>query len=177
MNSERAQNTVLTPQIGYRDRSKLRGLKPNLSSQLTCTAPKHITINIFQRNTIIKITKRFIISAIICYTVANMETEQLNIRVSQELINDLDIVSGLLKINRSEWIKTKLAEEAHREKNRLLMELSTLYAKGMITKQNVEELVGKEIAEEMESIKEAAVESIKMGREYGRKLKQRLAHN
>lgn len=105
-----------------------------------------------------------------------METEQLNLRISQELINDLDIVSGLLKINRSEWIKTKLAEEAQREKNRLLMELSTLYAKGMITKKNVEELVGKEIAEEMESMKEVAVESIKMGREYGRKRKQRLAH-
>lgn len=109
--------------------------------------------------------------------VINMQTEQLNIRISQELVHDLDIVSGLLKINRSEWIKAKLAEEAQREKNRLLMELSTLYAKGMITRQNVEELVGKEIADEMESIKETALESIKMGREYGRKLKQKLAHN
>lgn len=103
-----------------------------------------------------------------------METEQLNLRISQELIQDLDIVSGLLKINRSEWIKLKLAEEAHKEKNRLLMELSTLYAKGMITKKNVEELVGTEIAEEMESIKQTAIESIRMGREYGRKLKQKL---
>ncbi len=102
-----------------------------------------------------------------------METEQLNIRVSPELVHDLDIVSSLLKINRSEWIKTKLAEETLREKNRLLMELSTLYAKGMITKKNVEELVGTDIAEEMESIKEAAIESIRMGQEYGRKLKQK----
>ena len=103
-----------------------------------------------------------------------METEQLNIRISPELVQDLDIVSGLLKINRSEWIKTKLAEEAHREKNRLLMELSTLYAKGMITKQNVEELVGKEIAEEMEFIKEAAIESAQRGRELGQKLRGKL---
>lgn len=106
-----------------------------------------------------------------------METEQLNLRVSGELIHDLDIVSGLLKINRSEWIKTKLAEEAQKEKNRLLMELSTLYAKGMITKKNVEELVGSEIAEEMEFLKKTAIDSIKMGREYGRKLKQKLGHN
>ncbi len=98
-----------------------------------------------------------------------METEQLNIRLSPELVHDLDIVSNLLKINRSEWIKTKLAEETQREKNRLLMELSTLYAKGMITKHNVEELVGKEIADEMEFIKRKAIESIKMGKEYGQK--------
>lgn len=103
-----------------------------------------------------------------------METEQLNIRISQELLQDLDVVSSLLKINRSEWIKTKLAEEAQREKNRLLMELSTLYAKGMITKQNIEELVGKEIAEEMEFIKKTAIESIRMGAEHGKRLKGKL---
>ncbi len=103
-----------------------------------------------------------------------METEQLNIRVSQELVHDLDIVSGLLKINRSEWIKTKLAEEAQREKNRLLMELSTLYTKGMITTQNVEELVGKEIADEMEFLKRKSIESIKKGYELGKRLKGKL---
>ena len=106
-----------------------------------------------------------------------MQTEQLNVRTSKELVHDIDIVSGILKISRSEWIKTKLAEEAQREKSRLLMELSTLYAKGMITKQNVEELVGKEIADEMESVKETAVDSMKIGREYGKKLKRKLQSN
>ncbi len=103
-----------------------------------------------------------------------METEQLNIRVSPELIHDLDIVSGLLKINRSEWVKTKLAEEAQREKNRLLMELSTLYAKGMITKQKVEELVGTKIADEMEFLKRKSIGSIRQGRELGRRLQGKL---
>lgn len=103
-----------------------------------------------------------------------METEQMNIRLSQELVNDLDVVSGLLKVNRSEWVKTKLAEEIHKEKNRLLMELSTLYAKGMITKKNVEELVGKDIADEMEFIKEMAVKSVRMGAEHGKLLKGKL---
>ena len=83
-----------------------------------------------------------------------METEQFNIRMPKELLRDLDIISNLLKVNKSEWIKTKLAEEVHEEKNKLLMELSTLYAKGMINKNKVEQLVGKEIADEMEFIKE-----------------------
>lgn len=102
-----------------------------------------------------------------------MQNEQLNIRFSEELIHDIEIVISLLKINRSEWIKLKLAEEVQKEKNRLLMELSTLYARGMIKRNDLEKLVGREIADEMESVKQTAIESIKLGREYGRKLKQK----
>ena len=102
-----------------------------------------------------------------------MINEQLNIRLTPELVHDLEVVSGLLKVNRSEWIKTKLAEEIYKEKNRLLMELSTLYAKGMITKTNVEQLVGEEIADEMEFVKKKALESAKRGIEHGRKQKKR----
>jgi hypothetical protein len=102
-----------------------------------------------------------------------MQTEQLNVRTSKELVHDIDIVSGILKISRSEWIKTKLAEEAQKEKQRLLMELSTLYAKGMITKENLNELVGKDIADEMESVKETTSLSMKMGQKYGKKLRQK----
>ena len=101
-----------------------------------------------------------------------METEQFNIRMPKELLHDLDIISNLLKVNKSEWIKTKLAEEVYEEKNKLLMELSTLYAKGMINKNKVEQLVGKEIADEMESIKIVAQRSAKHGIEYGKKLKK-----
>ena len=101
-----------------------------------------------------------------------METEQFNIRMPKELLHDLDIISNLLKVNKSEWIKAKLAEEVHEEKNKLLMELSTLYAKGMINKNKVEQLVGKEIADEMESIKIVAQRSAKHGIEYGKKLKK-----
>ncbi len=102
-----------------------------------------------------------------------METEQFNIRMPKELLHDLDIISNLLKVNKSEWIKTKLAEEVHEEKNKLLMELSTLYAKGMINKNKVEQLVGKEIADEMEFIKKKATESAKKGIEYGKKLRKK----
>ena len=43
-----------------------------------------------------------------------METEQLNIRVPKELVADLEVISKLLKVNKSEWVKTKMAEEAHK---------------------------------------------------------------
>jgi len=89
-------------------------------------------------------------------------------------LSDLNIVSRLLKINKSEWIKTKLAEEVHEEKNKLLMELSTLYSNGMISKTEIEKLVGKEIADEMEFIKKKSEESVKKGIRYGKKLKRRI---
>ncbi len=98
----------------------------------------------------------------------------MNIRVSKELAQDLEVVSNLLHVNKSEWIKTKLAEETHKEKNRLLMELSTLYAKGMISKKDLEKLTGKEIADEMEFIKKTAIKSAQKGAEHGKKLKRKL---
>ena len=97
-----------------------------------------------------------------------IETEQFNIRLPTDLLHDLDIVSRLLKINKSEWIKTKLAEEVYDEKNRLLMELGNLYTRGMITKKEVQSLVGKETAEQMESMHKTAKKSIKAGIEYGK---------
>lgn len=100
-----------------------------------------------------------------------METEQFNIRMSRELIKDLEVISRLLKVSKSEWIKTKLAEEVNEEKNKLLMELSRLYANGLISKKDVEERVGKEIAEEMDYLKKKAQLSVKRGAEYGRKFK------
>ena len=102
-----------------------------------------------------------------------METEQFNIRMPKELVQDLDMISKLLKVNKSEWVKTKLAEEVHEEKNKLLMKLSTLYAKGMIGKEKIEKLVGKDIADEMEFIKKKAIESAKKGIEIGRELRKK----
>lgn len=102
-----------------------------------------------------------------------METEQFNIRMPKGLIRDLDIISKLLKVNKSEWVKTKLAEEVHEEKNKLLMELSTLYANGMISKEKIEKLAGKDIADEMEFIKKKAIESAKRGVEIGRKFRKK----
>ena len=101
-----------------------------------------------------------------------MQTEQFNIRMPKELVQDLDIISKLLKVNKSEWVKTKIAEDVNEEKNKLLMELSTLYANGMISKNKIEQLVGKDIADEMESIKIIAEKSVKHGLEYGKKLKK-----
>ena len=104
-----------------------------------------------------------------------METEQFNIRIPVTLLHDLDIVSKLLKVNKSEWIKTKLAEEVYKEKNQLLMELSNLYTNGLVSKKEVARLVGESIAEQMESTHKAAKSSIKSGLKYGKQLRKALS--
>lgn len=106
-----------------------------------------------------------------------MQTEQFNIRVPRELVQDLDIISKLLKVNKSEWVKTRLAEKAHEEKNKLLMELSALYANGIISKEKIEKSIGKEVADEMEFIKSKAVESAKKGAEIGKQIRKAGVHN
>lgn len=104
-----------------------------------------------------------------------METQQINIRLPTDLLKDVGIVSKLLKVNKSEWIKTKLAEEVHREKNKLLMELSTQYSKGLISRHDLEAQLGKKVADEMELVKKTALESVKAGIKYGKKLKNQLS--
>ena len=103
-------------------------------------------------------------------------TEQLNIRVSKELIADLDTIAEILKINRSEWLKTKIAEDVHEEKNKLFMEVGTLFAQDKITKQEVERRVSKQIADEMEEVRDLADESARRGLEHGKRLKGKLRH-
>ena len=47
------------------------------------------------------------------------KTEQLNIRMPVELLEDIDKISKILRVNKSEWIKIKLSEIVFEEKNRL----------------------------------------------------------
>ena len=46
-------------------------------------------------------------------------TEQLNLRMPKELLEDIESISKILKVNKSEWIKIKLSEMVYEEKRRL----------------------------------------------------------
>ncbi|MEM4637940.1 MAG: hypothetical protein QXK76_02885 [Candidatus Woesearchaeota archaeon] len=50
---------------------------------------------------------------------AKRSTEQLNLRIPVELIQDIEEISKILKVNKSEWIKIKLSEIVFEEKNRI----------------------------------------------------------
>jgi metal-responsive CopG/Arc/MetJ family transcriptional regulator len=68
-------------------------------------------------------------------------TEQLNLRIPKELIEDLDKIASILKVNKSEWIKIKLGELVYEEKSRLLQRYGELKDKGMINEKEYKELI------------------------------------
>lgn len=68
-------------------------------------------------------------------------TEQLNLRIPKELIEDLDKIASILKVNKSEWIKIKLGELVYEEKSRLLQKYAELKDKGMLNDKEYKELI------------------------------------
>jgi hypothetical protein len=68
-------------------------------------------------------------------------TEQLNLRIPKELVEDLDRIASILRVNKSEWIKIKLGELVYEEKSRLLQKYSELKDKGLISEKEFKELL------------------------------------
>lgn len=64
-----------------------------------------------------------------------------------------------------------LTREVSEEKNRLLVELGTLYSHGALKDKDLRSLVGKEIAEEMKTIKKIAERSMGDGARIAKALK------
>ena len=69
------------------------------------------------------------------------KTTQLNLRIPDELIEDIDKISEILKVNKSEWIKIKLSELVHQEKSKILDQYISLNKKGMLDKKIIDELL------------------------------------
>lgn len=92
-----------------------------------------------------------------------MSTEQVNIRMSSNLVKDLDTVANILHISRGEWLKAKIAEEVQKEKDRLLLDLSSKYARGLITEQELKQYVDEQTVKEMTFIKKKTQASMRAG--------------
>jgi len=68
-------------------------------------------------------------------------TEQLNLRIPKELIEDLDKIASILKVNKSEWIKIKLGEMVYEEKSRLMQRYVELKNQGLISDKELKEIL------------------------------------
>jgi hypothetical protein len=69
------------------------------------------------------------------------DTQQINIRIPSELLNDLDKISKILRVNKSEWIKIKLGEIIYQEKSKLIERYVELSKNGLIDKKEIEKLM------------------------------------
>lgn len=69
-----------------------------------------------------------------------MDTEQFNIRLPKGLLNDLNLISQILHVNKAEYIKTKLGELIYEERKRLLKDMNNLADKELISKSQIKKL-------------------------------------
>ncbi|MFA5797788.1 MAG: hypothetical protein WC916_07200 [Candidatus Woesearchaeota archaeon] len=73
-------------------------------------------------------------------------TEQLNLRMPKALLHDINLISEILKINKSEWIKIKIGEMVYEEKSRLLEHYSEKHKKGLITEAEFKRIINQQYA-------------------------------
>ena len=66
-------------------------------------------------------------------------TEQLNVRLPKELVQDLATISSILQIQKAEWIKQQLAEAAREAKLKLLEDASRLHQAGALSESEFNE--------------------------------------
>lgn len=69
-------------------------------------------------------------------------TTQINVKLEEQLLREVDALTKVLHISRSEWLRNKIAyavkEEALHLREAIVME----YARGHITEEELEELLG-----------------------------------
>lgn len=69
-----------------------------------------------------------------------MKTEQFNIRLPKDLLDDLGLISEILHVSKTEWIKTKLSELVYDERKRLLRDITRLARDKLILKSQLRKL-------------------------------------
>ena len=67
---------------------------------------------------------------------------QVNVRLNQALLKEIDALTRVLHISRSEWLRNKIAYAVKEETLHLQEAIALAYAKGNITEQELHELLG-----------------------------------
>jgi hypothetical protein len=71
-----------------------------------------------------------------------METIQVNLRLPKRLVYDLEFISQHLNVNKSEWLKVKIAEMISQERFKIIENFDERYVKGYISDKEYKEETG-----------------------------------
>jgi len=94
---------------------------------------------------------------------------QVNIRMDEELLSEIDALTKVLHMSRTEWIRMKIARALQQDTLNLTEAIALEYAKGRIEDNELEALLGKDaedvkfIVEHMKRGKDEIDEMIKKG--------------
>jgi hypothetical protein len=70
-------------------------------------------------------------------------TDQLNVRLPVELLEDISSISGILHVQKSEWIKQQLAADVMKAKLQILEDASRLRQAGVLSEEEFKSFVAK----------------------------------
>lgn len=100
------------------------------------------------------------------------KTTQINIKMPEKLINDINFITKNLGINRAEWMKVKLAEMIAQEKVNSLNNIEKQYTNGFMVDKEFKEKTGFSPTKEMKEKKEKISKETKAA--FQRVLKEQL---
>ncbi len=80
-------------------------------------------------------------------------TTQINIRMNENLLQEIDILAHMLHVPRSEWLRMKLAEAVKKDLLKYREALAMEYTMGHISFEELQTAVGRE-AEDVRMISE-----------------------
>lgn len=88
-------------------------------------------------------------------------TTQVNVRLDEHLLSEIDAITKVLHISRTEWLRIKIAHAVKEDTLNLTEAIALEYAKGRLSDDELRELLGSD-ADEIKYI----VEHLKRGKKY-----------
>ncbi|MBI3412561.1 MAG: hypothetical protein HY051_00580 [Candidatus Aenigmarchaeota archaeon] len=79
-----------------------------------------------------------------------MNKELYTLRIDPRMKKEITLISKVLHTSESEWIRSKLSYDIKETLDLLRTQISMEYAKGTVTKKDLEEVFGKEMAKTIE---------------------------
>jgi len=80
-----------------------------------------------------------------------MKSEILGIRMNQKMKREIEIISKILNISPSEWVRNKIAENIQKTLEEMRYQIILAYIRGIITKDELREVFG-EMTEDIDFI-------------------------
>jgi hypothetical protein len=72
---------------------------------------------------------------------------QVNVRLDEHLLDEIDTITKVLHISRTEWLRTKIARAAKEDTLNLMEAIVLEYARGHISDEELDNILGSDAEE------------------------------
>ena len=96
----------------------------------------------------------------------------LSIRIEPRLKREVELLSKVLHISPSEWIRTQLAKEVKEFSDKMKSQIVIEYMKGNITKKELSEVFGNKLTTDIDFIIDEVKREFKLSKQLAKQLKE-----